>query len=465
MDTDRAYLLGLVIGGGVWGNAEDGFRIRLPYKQWGSCVKDPIRAGHISKDIMKVVGPMFRDAYGITVSYEANTSGEWRILCEGDLSGLVSDLGKYGIRCEGELRKSAEIDKLILDLVDDTMRRKFIAGLADTIGSTKDSHRRFNDDNQMVSFEISGFGYGFVCSLCKLLHSINCFPDQVAWNHPNFHITHNPFGKNWKKGFKIRVPLNQYRDFGAFAFTSKVESVIQNRRKQTKKPKAVVPRCMERDIRSPRVSCVHRDENSELLPPQIRGGHYLHYMHVCAVLGCEYAPYDQVSELVERAEEFINPFPVLLKGSATEITGVIDKHPIFASRRYSEHKINIKSLHEQFGEDRHALLFSINDASGYPINQVLNGVAYLVAAGMGKLSGRRVKGKAEDVLREWLELHPESSVTARVPEILTPMALSLRGNSVMVGPVNPSVYKKLIYPSSDNRYKFCVRPITEEDLK
>lgn len=32
MDTDKAYLLGLIIGGGVFGNAEDVFSIRLPYK-------------------------------------------------------------------------------------------------------------------------------------------------------------------------------------------------------------------------------------------------------------------------------------------------------------------------------------------------------------------------------------------------------------------------------------------------
>ncbi len=36
MDTDRAYILGLVIGGGIWGNAEDVFKIRLPFRQWGS---------------------------------------------------------------------------------------------------------------------------------------------------------------------------------------------------------------------------------------------------------------------------------------------------------------------------------------------------------------------------------------------------------------------------------------------
>lgn len=35
MDTDKAYLLGLIIGGGVFGNIEDGFRIKLPYKNGG----------------------------------------------------------------------------------------------------------------------------------------------------------------------------------------------------------------------------------------------------------------------------------------------------------------------------------------------------------------------------------------------------------------------------------------------
>lgn len=35
MNTDKAYLLGLIIGGGIFGNAEDVFRIKLPYKKMG----------------------------------------------------------------------------------------------------------------------------------------------------------------------------------------------------------------------------------------------------------------------------------------------------------------------------------------------------------------------------------------------------------------------------------------------
>ena len=59
MDTDKAYLLGLIIGGGVFGNAEDVFSIRLPYKKWGSYLANPQRAGEIAGDILRKVGQMF----------------------------------------------------------------------------------------------------------------------------------------------------------------------------------------------------------------------------------------------------------------------------------------------------------------------------------------------------------------------------------------------------------------------
>ena len=218
MNTDKAYILGLIIGGGIWGNAEDVFKIRLPFKRWGSYEANPKRAGEISRDVMKLVNPMFRVIYGISVSYDTSVSGVWNILCEGDMSTLRSELEGYGIRCEGEIRKHANIRKIVPELVDDNLKRRFIAGLADTIGSTKRSHRRFNDDKQMVSFEISGFEFDFVCSLCKLLHSIGCYPDQILWNHPNFHCGSNPYDREWKKGFKLRVYLDQYEKFGAFAF-------------------------------------------------------------------------------------------------------------------------------------------------------------------------------------------------------------------------------------------------------
>ena len=69
MDTDRAYLLGMIIGGGHLGNNASELRISLPYKQWGSYDKNPKRAGIIASDILRKVGQMFRAIYQLSVQY------------------------------------------------------------------------------------------------------------------------------------------------------------------------------------------------------------------------------------------------------------------------------------------------------------------------------------------------------------------------------------------------------------
>ena len=460
MDTDKAYILGLIVGGGIWGNAEDVFRIRLPFKQWGSYEANPKRAGDISRDVMKMVSPLFRVIYGITVSYDTTAGGVWNILCEGDLSILRAELEGYGIKCEGEVRKTANINKIVPELVDDNLKRRFIAGLADTIGSTKRSHRRFSDDKQMVSFEISGFEFDFVCSLCKLLHSIGCYPDQILWNHPNFHCASNPYDRKWKKGFKLRVYLDQYEKFGAFAFTSKVLSVREN--KSLEKEENVAIPCPEREIRSPSVTCVHCDENSPLLPETIRGGHYLHNRHVCAVLACEHAPYGAVTELLAHAEDCINPFPVLVKGTLGEILDILDKEPIYQKCHFRTVNMKIADL---YGDTDREFLFGTGDDAGYPMNKVILAVTYLIAAVTDQLNGLRPRGSKDKIIWDYLKVHPEAEVFIRVPDLMTAIVVEMGGYAAMVGANNPKVYKKLIERDAENRYKIRVRQITEEDLR
>lgn len=460
MNTDKAYILGLVIGGGVWGNAEDVFRIKLPFKQWGSYEVNPKRAGEISRDVMKMVSPLFKAIYNISISYETSASGVWNILCEGDLSGLRDELEGYEIVCEGEVRKTANINNIVPELVDNNLKRRFIAGLADTIGSTKRSHRRFNDDKQMVSFEISGFEFGFVCSLCKLLHSIGCYPDQILWNHPNFHCGSNPYDKKWKKGFKLRVYLDQYEKFGAFAFVSKALSAKENQTLEERKNIAIP--CDEREIKAPSVSCVHCDENSKLLPEIIRGGHYLHNRHVCAVLQCEHAPYEEVKKLLSNAEYYINPFPVLVKGTITEINSIIESDSIMKNRTYENIQMKISDLYE---ESEDTLLFEDGNGAGYPLNKIILAITYIIAAQTGQLNGLRPKGSKDKIIIEYLKQYTEDTVTILLPELMSPLVVRMNNYAALVGPNNPMLYKKLIENSSENNYKLKIRAITEDDLK
>ena len=460
MDTDRAYLLGLIIGGGIFGNAEDVFRIRLPYKQWGSYEANPQRAGQISTDIMRVVSPLFRAIYGLAISYETSVSGEWIILCEGDLSGLKQELTNLGITCEGEVRKTANINVLAPLLVDDNLKRRFIAGLADTIGSTKSSHRRFTDEKQMISFEINGFEFNFVCSLCKLLHSIQCYPDQILWNHPNFHCALNPYDTRWKKGFKLRVYLDQYEEFGAFAFASKATSSRQNQALETQENTAIP--CPNREIRKPSVTCVHCDEDSALLPIEIRGGHYLHNRHVCAVLQCEHAPYTEVRKILREANTLINPFPVLTKGTNDDIRRIINSNPLMSERTYQAYTYRISSLISgEFG----SICWGRTERSGYPATKIVAAVAFLIAAKTGQLNGLRPRGAQSYIIGNYLRNNPDDTVTVYLPDLLTPLVIHMGDYSAMVGPDNPDVYQRLISFDDEHIYKMRVRPITEEDLQ
>ncbi|MEA4986570.1 MAG: hypothetical protein VB095_00705 [Anaerovorax sp.] len=460
MNTDKAYILGLIIGGGIWGNAEDVFRIRLPYRQWGSYEQNPQRAGQISRDIMSVVSPMFRSVYNISVSFEA-TNSQWNILCEGDMTDLKSDLSSYGISCDGELRETSDLKGIVAVLVDDNLKRRFIAGLADTIGSTAKSHRRFSDEIQILSFEVKGFNFAFVCDLCRLLYSVNCYPDQILWNHPNFHSASNPYYKQWKKGFKLRIQLDQYAKFGAFAFRTKAESSQANRSLQQEEHDAIP--CPEREL-SVKTSCVHLAENDKCLPECIRGGHYLHNRHVCAVLGCEHAPYDKVSELFTRTGNLVNPFPILYKDELSFVEDRINKTDIFKNRTYTDTQYSVADLINKFEENNRQLLFGNKQDIGYPISEIMQAVAYIIAD-ENELNGKRPKGNFLTLIRQHLNTTPNLFVEFRIPELLTPIVICGNNRGALVGAINPDVYQKLVQFDKDNKYKFSLRPITEEDLQ
>jgi len=461
MNTDKAYLFGLIIGGGIWGNAEDTFRIRLPYKQWGSYEQNPQRASEISRDIMGVLSPLFKSVYSIIVSYETPPSGIWCVLCEGDLSELKADLSSYGIESEGELRQNVSIDKIVADLVDDNLKRRFIAGLADTIGSTNPNHRRFTEEVQILSFELNGFNFSFVCDLCRLLYSVNCFPDQILWNHPNFHCAKNSYDKRWRKGFKLRIQLDQYADFGAFAFKTKAKSSQENLQRQRQAHDATP--CPDREVRAT-PSCIHPAESDKVLPEYIRCGHYLHNRHVCAVLGCEHAPYDTIKGLFQKAGELVIPFPILCKDKRERIEEIVETDPLLANRDYTTLRIRIESLYEKFQSDNNALLYGNDESSGYPLTEMMQGIAYVIAND-DELNGARPKGNYLELIERHMSGDPDLTIEVRKPDLLTPLMIIGIGRGALVGARNPKVYKKLVSIDSDNEYKLCVRQINEKDLQ
>jgi len=224
LDTDKAYLLGLIIGGGEIAGGR--LLITLPYRNWGSLRIHPERAGEINHFILLTLKPIWKSVYGLELFYTVDARS-WQIYTQVN-DALQHDLAAYGLPVSGKLKESANISVLLAALDNDQKKKRFIAGLTDTVGSLARSHRHRVAHNQIISYEFSGKNFALIGQLTQLFTAIHCQPDQILWNHPNFHSSTNRYYRAWKKGFKLRIRLQDYMIRGNFVSEAKKLSAEEN---------------------------------------------------------------------------------------------------------------------------------------------------------------------------------------------------------------------------------------------
>ena len=210
-------------------------------------------------------------------------------------------------------------------------------------------------------------------------------------------------------------------------------------------------------------SAIHPAENDLRLPEIIRGGHYIHFRHFCAVMGCEHAPYCKIREQFKHLGELINPFPILHKDTYIQIEKIIQTDSLLSGRNYNIVNVNVGSLLETYNENRNVLLYGTSSNSGYPIAEILQAVAYVIADD-DELSGKRPKGYIQIIERHSND-NQNLVVEVRKPDLLTPLVIVGNGRGALIGARNPDVYGRLVTISPENKYKLLVRPITEEDMQ
>lgn len=282
----------------------------------------------------------------------------------------------------------------------------------------------------------------------------------MNWNHPNIHCTSDPYYQQWNKGFKLRILLDQYAQFGAFAFRTKAETLNENRRLQRQTHTA--ENCEERDFHiTP--STVHPAENDDRLPEEIKGGHYIHFRHFCAVLGCEHAPCEKIRNCFSQLGDIVIPFPILCKDTNQRIEEIINNDTLLANRQYRVEHILISHLLSQYNYNPDMLVWGTNGNNGYPISEIVQAIAYVIAD-ENELFGKRPKGYLS-IIERHINLEPETTVEVRIPDLLTPLVVLDNGRGALIGARNPEVYRRLITVDPNNQYKLLVRPITEEDLR
>jgi hypothetical protein len=474
MDPDHAYILGCLIAGGRIG--EKRVSIKFPFKKWGKITEDPQRAANIFRSIVQHVQPKLKELYELD-SYPV-PEPEWQIVCEGDLTKLSKDLVRYGIKPQGILREHASI-RNIVSMMDLVCKRDFIAAIADVIGSVRLSHRRFDMGHTIVSFEILGENFRLVMELCHLLRELGCPVDQILWEHPNMHCGYDPWDDEWiNKGNKLRVLTWDFVRSASFAFGSKVVAAERNLEIERQILKEQVEsRLQKREIRNefcPRkriqikgIKTAHRHEFHERLIPEVRG-HFIHFTHICASIGCPYAPRNQLKnklQMVQRGYLF-NPFVVYKFGDYHEIGKIIESEPIMAQRKYKAIKVPINEIVTQRDS---SLIFRKAKNVGYRVGFVKDAINQIVKANLGITRRKKLnsEGNRTGILKIILRKYRKyvEDINIFIPELPTPIIITDYKWAALIGPENPLVYKKLVTKVDFSNFTgIIITPIEEKHL-
>lgn len=307
ISEDKAYILGLIVGGGTI--SEDSFQIVLPFSNWGENVS---RMRIIAKDILSRIQPKFMNSYGFPINYE-NPTKHWTIVPNDvvDLKELKDDLERLGLPTDGFLLKNCNLSTAKKHLKG-ILAELFLSGIFDARASLTPSHRRFIASAPVVSIEIPGstWNFQFVVQFCEWLTDLGSVTDQILFNHPCQHSAINPTYTGWRKGFKIRLLIKSFLAKHSFAMQSKAKDAIDL--KISQKTQEQLP-CRKRIPKAGFIS-IHSNIYFHEMPKEVRGRLFLHYHHFCAVLGCKHAPVNAVRAMIKKdAYTHISPFPVLLK--------------------------------------------------------------------------------------------------------------------------------------------------------
>lgn len=303
MNEDLARVLGMIVGGGHITPMGTEIIIKFPYKAWINKLGIE-ESPH--KDAVEQLIPLITRSLGVRTVKPGIIPGKipvFTLAIEEVAPAHLSWLGTLGLPTRGELRESATVATLITHM-NEREKRQFLRGLADLVASVRVSHRRFPLGPRTVSFELKNWKLPFeICSL--LMHPMGIPVDQILWEHPNMHAGKNRDYRWQNKGFKVRLLADDFAEGIGFGMVAKQRGLqdllgeVEARHR---------PLCADPSRRwgFKALKIRHKDENSPDLPEECRG-HFIHYSHICAVLGCPYAPLEWLRERIATYNPQGNP--------------------------------------------------------------------------------------------------------------------------------------------------------------
>lgn len=300
MNPDLAYFMGMLIGGGdIAPNRQ--FVIEFPYRKW---INDVGVSFATYQQAVTQLRSLVEDLVGVTIVPNLRQTGSYSTMLlesQGRTPSILIDLlESYELPSQGRLRDNSNtsISTLVQHMSANMLaKQQFIRGLADVIGSCEESQRAFTGVTPIISFELRN--WHLPMEVCHLLHEQGIAVDQILWEHPNIQSGRDPTYDWRRKGFKLRVRATDFAQIGyrmsakQGALNTLLQNVPLRRRELCEDPN----RNFQFPVRDVKVQ--HQDENSPDLPASVRG-HFIHFTHICAALGCPYAPLNRIRQAIQR---------------------------------------------------------------------------------------------------------------------------------------------------------------------
>lgn len=292
MNTEMAYLLGMVTGNGkiVRGPSETIISIEIPHKKLETedfhDVKLYVKAS--LSDIQSVLGPLIssglsqaQDKHSTTISFSKPNSDY-----------LIREILRYtgSAATHDNMRIHQDVFHFSVD-----EKKMFLRGFADVTGYVRRSNAFFEPYKHRVYLEVPN-NWFMVVDICNLLKDIDIPVQAIDWAHPNmrdgtlkkYNQGHHNF---WRKEHQIKIYVNEFLPIG-FSVIHKNQALekfsdelIAGFRACGKNAADVTHLYYWESKEKNRKKLPHPGENDASLPAEIKGKHYNSWREIAKDLG------------------------------------------------------------------------------------------------------------------------------------------------------------------------------------
>ncbi len=287
MNTEMAYLVGMILGNGEMqrGTQETTITIDIPYKNlYTDDLKDVsvyVKASTV--DIRSIVEPLIghdlivtQTKHSTKMSFTKNNN-EYVVR---EIVRLISG---------GTHHSSMRMNHDLFNITTDE-KKALLRGIADVTGYIRKSNIAFGQDGaHRVYIEIPGNWY-MVIDIANMLKLVDVPVQTIDFGHPNFRdgkmVKYNQGHPNfWKKEHQIKIFANEFLAIG-FNISHKQEALEKYSEELLEfiDPEKTHKFYWEKTIRRT-IKPLHPGESDECLPREIIGRHFDSWTDLAGVLG------------------------------------------------------------------------------------------------------------------------------------------------------------------------------------